>query len=147
MADETVRDIVRRVRNTLQEKGPAGAFLLSELDSAISRGVEDIRSPEAKSSEISGRRGPDESELLELLHSVFQTYLVSLPAVSQSLNTHLRDRYRVDHCEIDLDRSLLGDELQLTGRARVESAVPPPPTVPVVKAIGEIGRIARERFR
>jgi hypothetical protein len=40
MADETVREIVRRVRTTLQEKGPAGAFLLAELDGAISRGVD-----------------------------------------------------------------------------------------------------------
>jgi hypothetical protein len=150
MADETVRDIVRRVRTSLQEKGPAGAFLLAELDGAISRGVDLTARPKAgrtaSAEEVSGRRSPNEAELLEMLSSVFETYLVTLPAVTESLNVHLRERYQVNHCEIDIDRSLLGDELQATGRARVEAAIPSPPSSKVKDAISEIGRIARERM-
>jgi hypothetical protein len=149
MADETVREIVRRVRGSLQEKGPAGAFLLAELDRAISRGVDLTTSSgkgkRTRTDQSSGRRDPSEAELLEILSSVFETYLVTLPAVTESLNAHLRERYKVEHCEIDIDRSLLGDELQLTGRARVEAAIPAPPKDEVKLAIREIGRIARER--
>jgi hypothetical protein len=149
MADESVRDIVRRVRGSLQEKGPAGAFLLAELDRAISRGVDlttdSRRGKRTQLDQSSGRRDPSEAELLEILSSVFETYLVTLPAVTESLNTHLRERYKVEHCEIDIDRSLLGDELQLTGRARVEAAIPAPPKEQIRVAILEIGRIARER--
>ncbi len=82
---------------------------------------------------------------MEILSNVFETYLVTLPAMTESLNAHLRKRYQVEHCEIDIDRSLLGDELQLTGRVRVEAAIPAPPEDGVKFAIREIGRIARER--
>lgn len=149
MADETVRDIVRRVRTALQEKGPAGAFLLAELDGAIYRGVDltartqgGKRVPEE---EASGRRSPNEAEMLEMLSSVFETYLVTLPDITNSLNLHLRERYKIEYCEVDIDRSLLGDELQVTGRVRVEAAIPSSPSDDVRNAIRKIGRIARER--
>jgi hypothetical protein len=149
MADETVREIVRRVRTTLQEKGPAGAFLLAELDGAISRGVDLTARTQGgkrvRAEEASGRRSPNEAELLEMLSSVLETYLVTLPAITESLNVRLRERYKIEHCEVDIDRSLLGDELQVTGRARVEAAIPSPPSNEVRNAIREIGLIARER--
>jgi len=65
MADETVREIVRRVRTTLQEKGSAGAFLLADLDDAISRGVDlTARTQGGKrvpAEEASGRKKPERS--------------------------------------------------------------------------------------
>ena len=133
----------------MQEKGPAGAFLLAELDRAISRGI-DLTATSRKGKRTQpdqslGRRDPSEAELLEILSSVFETYLITLPSVTESLNAHLHERYKVEHCEIDIDRSLLGDELQLTGRARVEAAIPAAPKDEVKIAIREIGRIARER--
>jgi hypothetical protein len=101
---------------------------LAELARAISRGVDlttdSRKGKRTQSDQSSGRRDPSEAELLEILSSVFETYLVTLPAVTESLNAHLRERYKVEHCEIDIDRSLLGDELQLTGRAHVEAAIP-----------------------
>jgi hypothetical protein len=146
MADESVRDVVRRVRATLQEKGPVGTFLLAELDAAISRGVEDLSMGSGKgrtASETPGRRSPNEAELLGLLYGVFDTYLITLPSVAASLTTHLREHFGVDHCEVTLDSSLLGDELQLAGRARIDSIVPEAPKEQVIEAIGVIGRLAK----
>ena len=148
MADESVRDVVRGVRRTLQEKGPAGSFLLAELDAAISRGVDDLPVGSRRKgapSEITGRRSPNEAELLGILYSVLDTYLITLPSVSASLTNHLRERFGVDHCEITLDPSLLGDELQLAGRARVDAIVPLAPDKKVIDALGEMGRLIKGR--
>jgi len=149
MADESVRDIVRRVRRTLQEKGPLGAFLLAELDAAISRGTDELpeglRNSKAASSETAGMRSPNEDELLAILHNVFETYLITLPSVAASLTSRLRDRFAVAHCEITLDPSLLGDELQLTGRVRLDAIVPSSPDIQVVEALSKIGRLLRRR--
>jgi hypothetical protein len=147
MADESVRDIVRRVRSVLQEKGPVGAFLLAELDASISRGVDDLPTPESKparSVEIPGRRSPEEAELVEILHGVFETYLVTLPSVAASLTTQLHDRFGCDHCEVALDPSLLGDELQLSGRARIDAIVPLVPNEEASRALREIRRLVAD---
>ncbi|WP_260705983.1 hypothetical protein [Edaphobacter flagellatus] len=119
------------------------------MDRAISRGVDltttSRKGKRTQTDQSLGRRDPSEAELLKILSSVFETYLITLPSVTESLSAHLRERYKIEHCEIDIDRSLLGDELQLTGRARVEAAIPAAPKDEVKIAIREIGRIARER--
>jgi hypothetical protein len=148
MPDESVMDIVRRVRGALQDKGSLGAFMLAELDAAIARGVDEGPEDDRKantSSKSSGRRSPTETELLGILQGVFQTYLVTLPLVAKELDARLHEKFGVDHSEISLDRSLLGDELQLTGRARTDAVVPPVLDDKVAKAVTAIGQIVRER--
>jgi hypothetical protein len=148
MADESVRDVVRRVRSTLLEKGPAGSFLLAELDAAILRGVDDLPVGSQRGGERSdtpGKRSPNEAELIEIIYSVFDTYLVTLPSVAASLTNHLREKFGVDHCEVTLDRSLLGDELQLAGRARIDAIVPLAPDRQVAEALGNIARLLKGR--
>jgi hypothetical protein len=114
MAEESIRDLVRYVRRSLQESDERGAFLLSELDASISRGSEEFPRDDAGdeySMEGGGSRALSEAELLEVLASVFETYLVTLPAMATSLISELRERSRIDRVEITLDPSLLGDEL------------------------------------
>jgi hypothetical protein len=150
MADESVRDIVRRVRSVLQEKGPPGAFLLADLDASISRGVDDLPTPDSKSArsyEITGRRSPEEAELVEILQGVFETYLVTLPSAAASLTTHLHDGFGVDHCEVALDPSLLGDELQVSGRARIDAIVPLVPNEKASSALREIRRLVADTVK
>jgi hypothetical protein len=146
MADESVRDVVRRVRSTLLEKGPAGSFLLAELDAAILRGTDDLpvgaRSG-GQPSDTPGNRIPNDAELIEIIYGVFETYLVTLPSIAASLTTHLRERFGVDHCEITLDRSLLGDELQLAGRARIDAIVPLAPDKQAAEALRNIARLLK----
>jgi hypothetical protein len=148
MAIESVRDLVRRVRSTLLEKGPAGSFLLAELDAAILRGVGDLPVGSQRGGEPSdtpGNRSPNETELIEIIYGVFDTYLVTLPSIAASLTSHLRERFGVDHCEVTLDRSLLGDELQLAGRARIDAIVPLAPDRQAAEALGNIARLLRGR--
>jgi hypothetical protein len=57
----------------------------------------------------------------------------------------LRERFGVDHCEVTLDRSLLGDELQLAGRARIDAIVPLAPDRQAAEALGNIARLLRGR--
>jgi hypothetical protein len=150
MADESVRDTVRRVRSVLQEKGPVGAFMLSELDASISRGVDDLPPPDSKPSrsfEIPGRRSPEEAELVAILYGVFETYLVTLPSVAASLTTHLHESFGVDHCEVALDPSLLGDELQVSGRARIDAIVPLVPNEKASRALREISRLVADTVK
>jgi hypothetical protein len=147
MPDENVRDVVRRVRRSLQEKGASGAFLLQELDAALASGVR-VR-PESSSkerlSEDADGRSLNDAELLGILHSLFDTYLITLPSIASSLSTHLQRRFGVDHCEIALDRSLLEDTELDAGRARLETVVPSEPDVTVTAAVGEIRRMSLER--
>lgn len=128
MAEESVRDLVRYIRTALQEKGPLGAFLLSELDASISRGVEETSSGDRQDkvlpAQIIGRRAPNDAELLGILVSTFETYLLTLPAVSNSLTTYLREHYKVEQVEVTLDPSLLGVERQRTGRAQIDEIAP-----------------------
>lgn len=148
MANESVRDVVRRVRSALLEKGPAGAFLLAELDAAILRGVDDLpvgSRTGGETSDTPGKRSPNEAELIEIIYGVFDTYLVTLPSIAASLTTHLREKFGVDHCEVTLDRSLLGDELQLAGRARIDAIVPVAPDRKVAEAPGNIARLIKRR--
>lgn len=148
MADETVLELVRRVRSTLQAKGPAGAFLLSELDAAISRGVDDLFDQSRgriEPYEAQGRRSLNEGELLEILYGVFDTYLITLPSVASSMTTSLRERFGIDHCEVTLDRSLLADDLQSFGRARIDAIIPLTAEERVTESIREIGRLLKRR--
>lgn len=112
----------------LQEKGPLGAFLLSELDASISRGVEETSSSDRQEkvlpTQIIGRRAPNDAELLGILVSTFETYLLTLPAVSDSLTTYLRGHHKVEQVEVTLDPSLLGVERQRTGRAQIDEIAP-----------------------
>ena len=146
MAIESVRDLVRHVRSTLLEKGPAGSFLVAELDAAILRGVGDLPVGSQKRGEPSdtpGNRSPNETELIEIIYGVFDTYLVTLPSIATSLTAYMRERFGVDHCEVTLDRSLLGDELQLTGRARIDAIVPLAPDGQAVEALLKIARLLK----
>lgn len=111
----------------LQEKGPIGAFLLSELDASISRGVDEAPNDGTEKpvpAQAVGRRTPTEMELLGILASTLETYLLVLPGVARSLSSYLAEHHKVRDVEITLDPSLLGDELQQTGRARIGAVVP-----------------------
>ena len=147
MAEESVRDIVRYVRRVLQEKGPIGVFLLAELDASISRGVEEVARTDRDKvlpTQVVGRRTPNEEELQSILVSTLETYLVVLPGVAHSLASYLREHYKVEHVEISLDPSLLGDELQQTGRARIDMIVPPNRDEKVLNAISQLRQMTTE---
>ena len=147
MAEESVRDLVRNVRRALQEKGPVGGFLLAELDASISRGVEEVAPTDREKvspTQIVGRREPSEEELLSILVGTLETYLLVLPSVAESCASHLRDHYKVEQVEISLDPSLLGDELQLTGRARIDMVVPARRDEKVLVALAELRQITSE---
>jgi hypothetical protein len=128
MPEESVRELVRHVRAVLQQKGALGAFLLSELDASISRGVEEVPSNYHdqiwRAEEIIGRRAPSEEELLQILTSTLHTYLFTLPATADSLSKYLREHYGIQQVEITLDPSLLDEERQATGRAQIDAIVP-----------------------
>lgn len=148
MADESIIDLVRRVRGSLQERGPLGAFLLTELEAAIASGIEvDDSSSKMKgndSAETPGRRAPTEAELLDILAGVFETYLVTLPSIANALRKQLNEKFRIEDCEIELDRSLLRAESQTTGRTHLDEVIPMTEKN-ASEAILEIRRIARER--
>jgi hypothetical protein len=127
MPEENVRDLVRRVREQLQAAGPLGAFLLAELDSSISRGVDDDafrKIPPKGQVEHQGRRAANEVELFEILSGVLETYLVTLPSAAREFNNFLKDKFQVDHFEIAVDPSLLDNDIQVAGRATWERVVP-----------------------
>ena len=150
MAEESIRDLVRYVRRSLQESDERGAFLLSELDSSISRGSEEFPRDDAGDEypgEGNGSRALSEVELLEVLASVFETYLVTLPAMATSLISELRERSRIDRVEITLDPSLLGDELQQTGRARIDTVVPSIPNQAMVESLRAINEFVEDARR
>lgn len=149
MADENVRNLVRRVRRTLQERGAAGAFLLQELDIAISSGtrVRPEAAPPSALPEDSEGKSLTDTELLAVLHSVFKTYLVTLPSVARGLNERLERRFGIEHCEIALDRSLLEDDEAAAGRVRLETVVPSEPSDSLDAAVRRLGEIVQERTR
>lgn len=147
MADESITDLVRRVRSSLQERGPLGAFLLTELEAAIASGIEEDLSSKRKgdvSAETPGRRAPTEPELLDILAGVFETYLVTLPSIASAMSKRLNEKFQIEDCEIELDRSLLRAELQTTGRTHLDEVIPKTEQN-VSEAVREIRRIARER--
>ena len=149
MPDESIRHLVRRVRRTLQERGAPGAFLLQELDIAISSGTR-VRTeivPKNTAPETSDGRSLNDDELLEVLHSVFETYLVTLPSIANNVRNRLQLRFGVEHCEIALDRSLLEDDEVAAGRVRLEAVVRPEPSESVKLAVWRIGEIVHERTR
>ena len=149
MADESVTDLIRRVRTSLQERGPLGAFLLTELESAIASGIEDDSRPSTRdtgaSLEAPGRRAPTEAELLEILAGVLETYLLTLPSIANAMTVRLRERFQITDCEIELDRSLLRAELETAGLTRLDAVIPKTDQK-VYSAIQQIHQIARERM-
>jgi hypothetical protein len=150
MAEESVRDLVRHVRRVLQEKGSIGAFLLSELDASISRGVNELARDDHEKTlpaQVIGRRTPTEEELLGILLSALETYLLTLPTVADSLRSYLREHYKVEHIEITLDPSLLVDELNETGRVRLDMIVPRTADEKAVTALEQLREIAAEAKR
>lgn len=147
MADESITDLVRRVRSSLQERGPLGAFLLTELEAAIASGIEEDLSSKRQgdvSAETPGRRAPTEAELLDILAGVFETYLVTLPSIARAMSKQLNEKFRIEDCEIELDRSLLRAELQTAGRTHLDEVIPKTEQN-VSEAVLAIRRIARER--
>jgi hypothetical protein len=144
MPEESIRDLVGYVRRSLPGRGQLGAFLLSELDSSISRGADEFPrhdDEEEHPSEMNESRTLDEAELLEVLSSVFETYLVLLPAMAASLTSELTERSSFERVEITLDPSLLADELQQTGRARIDAVVPPTPNEAMVQSLHKIAEM------
>ena len=128
MPEESFRDLVRSIRVRLQA-GPLGTFLLSELDAAISRGVEERNSSQgdrrvSTPEEVIGRRTASDEEVLAIVIGTFGRYLLTLPAVADNLTNYLHERHHVQQIEITLDPSLLGDEGQQTGRIPMEAAIP-----------------------
>jgi hypothetical protein len=147
MPEETVRELVRYVRSSLRERGQLGAFLLSELESSISRGFEEapILGKKLRNSEqASGRRSLDEAELLEVIGSVFETYLVTLPALAKSLASQLKDRDGIEQIEIVLDPSLLDDDLHEVGRTQLQAIIPSVPDDQVIQALKNIKFLASQ---
>jgi hypothetical protein len=129
MPEESYRDFLRSIRVRLQDKGPVGTFLLSELDAEISRGVEEWNSTQrdrrvSTPAEVIGRRAAGDEELLAILIGTLGTYLLTLPAVADNLLDYLRQRHNLQQVEITLDPSLLGDEGQQTGRIPMDAAIP-----------------------
>jgi len=129
MPEESFRDFVRSIRARLQDKGPVGTFLLSELDAAISHGVEERNSTQrdrrvSTPAEVIGRRTASDEELLAIVIGTLGTYLLTLPAVADSLTNYLHEQHRLQQIEITLDPSLLGDEGQQTGRIPMDAAIP-----------------------
>ena len=128
MAEESVRDLVRQIRGSLQEKGSLGTFLLSELDASISRGIDELpptsETEKPEPEQLIGRRIATDEELLGIVISTLETYLVTLPAVVDSLSGYLRERYNIQQIEVTLDPSLLGEERQQSGRAPIDAIIP-----------------------
>ena len=128
MPEESVRDLVRHIRAVLQDKGPVGAFLLSELDASISRGIEEMpltsRTEKLETEQFIGRRIATDEELLGIVVSTLETYLLTLPAVVDSFSSYMQGHYKVQQIEISLDPSLLGAERQLTGRTPIDAITP-----------------------
>lgn len=149
MPDESIRDLIRRVRRTLQERGAAGAFLLQELDIAISSGnrVRTQVNPRNDASPESEGLGLTDDELLRVLHSVFETYLVTLPSITRNFSERLLGRFGIQRCEIALDRSLLEEDEVAAGRVKLQAVVPPEPNQSVKAALSRLGEIVHERTR
>ena len=149
MAEESVRNLVRHVRTVLQEKGPLGAFLLSELDTSISRGAEELgsdnRSDWHQPDQVIGRRIATDEELLEIVVSTLETYLLTLPRVVDSLTSHLQESFGIRDIEVTLDPSLLSQERQEAGRAPISSVAPRLPDVKALNAIKELVEVVLAR--
>jgi hypothetical protein len=148
MPEESVRDLVRHIRAVLQNKGPLGTFLLSELDASISRGVDElppnfgIERPGVE--QFIGRRIATNEELLGIVVSTLETYLLTLPAVVNSLSSYLREHYKVQKIEVTLDPSLLGEEQQQTGRASIDAITPRLEDEKALAAIRELMEVVSE---
>jgi len=74
--------------------------------------------------EVIGRRTASDEELLAIVIGTLGTYLLTLPAVADSLTNYLHEQHRLQQIEITLDPSLLGDEGQQTGRIPMDAAIP-----------------------
>lgn len=149
MAEESVRDLVRHVRAVLQEKGPLGAFLLSELDTSISRGGEELGSANGTKNphpdQVIGRRMATDEELLEIVVSTLETYLLTLPRVVDSLTSQLRESFGIREIEVTLDPSLLSQERQEAGRAPINLVIPRLRDGKALTAIKELAEVVLAR--
>lgn len=143
MATESVQEFVRSIRASLRERGPLGTFLLSQLEAAISRGIDEqnvstLERVGWRAEDDVGSRTADDDELIAIVVNTFVTYLATFPAVADEIADYLREHYRVRQVEISLDPSLLGEAQGVDGRIPLESAIPRLQSDAAIQALGTL---------